>query len=128
MATLLELAPGWTLGVQRGPDWLIVKLSGAGANGWDGPSLAERLWGLLEQNFTYRLVLDLSDVPLLSSSLLGQLVMLNRRIARHQGVLRLCGLPEQHRETLRLARLDGALPYYDSARQAVQGDAPAKPR
>lgn len=121
MATLLELAPGWTLDVERGPDWLIVKLNCSSAESWDSPALAERLWSLLEQHFTYRLVLDLSDVPLLSSSLLGQLVMLNRRVTRHNGVLRLCGICEQHRETLRISRLDHALPSFESTRAAVQG-------
>ena len=68
---LLELAPGWTTDLDRGPDCLFVRLHGPENGEAEGAELAERLWSLLEREFAHRLVLELDDVPLLRSALIG---------------------------------------------------------
>lgn len=126
---MLQMAPGWNLDVERGPDWLFVRLRCLSENIWDAPPLAETLWSLLEQHFTYRLVLECDEVQWLHTTLLGQLVLLHKRLAMHGGTLRLCGLTPANREVLRSCRLDSRLPTFADRAEAVLGAAsPLKPR
>ena len=89
VAAMLELARKWTMDVERGPDWLFIRLHGPENRETEPWELANRLWQLMEQHFTYRLVLELDDVPLLSSYLLGQLVMLHKLMVQHITVKKL---------------------------------------
>jgi anti-anti-sigma factor len=126
---MLDLAPGWELTVERGPDWLIVTIDGEDPDRDDSPPLAERIWSLLEQHLTHRLVLELQGVPLLTSHFIGQLIDLYRRIREVDGVLRLCGLSAYNRQVLNTCRLGEHLPAYDDLHEAVLGYAePRKPR
>jgi anti-anti-sigma factor len=126
---MVVLSPGWTLEVERGPDWLIVTLFGVDETEWSSPPLASGVWSLVEQNFCRRVVLDLSHVPVLHSALIGQIINLQKRICSNDGCLRLCGLSEHNIEVLRCCRLDGYLPVFDDRNHAVMGSAsPVKPR
>ena len=111
--------------VDRGPDWLFVRLR-PDAHHLD--DVAERLWTLLEKHFIYRLVLEMDEVELLPSLLIGQLVMLQKRVLQHDGALRLCGLSPSCAGALHLCRLDKALPNFDCRADAVRGFTPTKPR
>ena len=111
--------------VDRGPDWLFVRLR-PDHDQLDG--IADRLWKLLNQQFIHRLVLEMDEVDFLPSLLMGQLVMLHKRVLQHDGALRLCGLTPQCAEALHLCRLDQALPHFDCRADAVHGCAMAKPR
>lgn len=124
----LELAPGWTTDLERGPDWLFVRLRAPHGCDAAGADLAERLWKLLDQQFTRRLVLELDDVPVLRSALIGEIVRLHKRIHAHGGMMRVCGLSDSNREVLRMCRLDGRFPAYDSRTDAVMGVRPGQPR
>ena len=118
---MLAIAPGWELGVERGPDWLLVKVESVDEDAIDAPPLADEIWSLLECHFTYRLVLELDQVHLLNSHLVGQLVMLYKRIREHGGVMRLCGLSDFNRRVLRICQLeDRFLPCRDR-KEAVLG-------
>jgi anti-anti-sigma factor len=118
---MLAIAPGWELEVTRGPNWLLVKVRNPGVDVSDTPPLAEELWSLLERHFVYRLVLDLDGLSLLHSYLLGQLVLLDRRIRDHDGLMRLCGLSRYNREVLELHGLDARFPAYGDCKEAVMG-------
>ena len=124
---MLEVAPGWSVDVSRGPDWLFVRLHEDRAHEMDTTGLADSLWNLLQQQFAHRLVLELDDVSTLPSSLLSELVRLYRRIHAQGGLMRLCGLSDEHLELLRLTRLQRCFPHYDSLTEAVMGT-PPKPR
>jgi anti-anti-sigma factor len=126
---MLAIANGWELSVERGPDWLIVTVHRTKSEKDDSPPLADRLWTLLEQHLTHRLVLELHDVPVLTSHFIGQLIDLYRRISEQDGVMRLCGLSAYNRHVLHTCRLDDRLPSYDDLHEAVLGCAdPRKPR
>lgn len=115
----------WKLDVERGPDWLYVRLHPGEGDPTDPTQfsdLAERLWNLAEQHFTYRLVLEMEDVTFLPSSLMGQLVMLQKRTLNHGGFLKLCGLSESCQQALHFCRLDQALPCFANREDAVLGD------
>ncbi len=126
--SLLEFAPGWTLEVERGPDWLFVKLRRPKEGAGEPTDLAESLWSLLERHFVYRLVLELDDLPILPSYLIGQLILVYKRIHTHDGLLRLCGLSEENRQVLHATHLHQRLPHYRDRTAAVIGDRPAYPR
>jgi anti-anti-sigma factor len=130
VASMLELASEWTVEVQRGPDWLFVRLHGPDDGDAEGTDLANRLWSMLEQHFTYRVVIELDDVPVLRSYLLGQLVMLHKRIHSRGGMLRLSGLSEDHLAALRACRLDHTFSRYPTREDAIMGTGyvPRQPR
>jgi len=111
--------------VDRGPDWLFVRMRPTPGR-WD--ELADRLWSLADQHFIYRLVLEMDDLEVFPSLLMGQLVMLHKRVLQHDGALRLCGLSPQCEEALHLCRLDQALPNFPTREDAVNGCQFAKPR
>jgi anti-anti-sigma factor len=125
---MLELAPGWTIDMERGPDWLIVKLHGPEDGAAEGTNLAERLWSILAQQFTYRLILELDALPVLRSYVVGQLVLLHKRIHAHQGLLRVCGLSEANQAALRACRLDACFPQYRDRHEALMVFRPLQPR
>ena len=62
--------------VDRGPDWLLVRVRRLQDDASTSAQFAERLWQLLEQHFTYRLMLELDQIVLLNSTLIGQLIQL----------------------------------------------------
>lgn len=125
----LQLANGWDMELDRGPDWLFVRVHPPPTKtSLARTELAEALWRVLEQEFTYRLVLELDDVPLLHSDLMGELLLLSKRIYSHGGLLRICGLSESNLQALRTARLLGHVSYFSSRADAVMGYRPDQPR
>lgn len=105
--------------IDRGPDWLIVQLTPT-----DEPfdNLADRLWSLLNQHFVYRLVLEMDYVDFLPSHLMGQLVMLHKRVLKQGGALRLSGLSRECIDAIHVCRLDQALPHFSTRSEAVHGE------
>jgi anti-anti-sigma factor len=123
------VAPGCELDVERGPDWLLVRVRNFGSMGSGSPALAEHLWHLLEQHFTYRLVLELDGVEELDSGFIEQLIQLHQWIREHDGVMRLCGLSAQNCRVLHACRLDERLLPYEDREEAVMGcHHPGRPR
>lgn len=111
--------------VDRGPDWLFVRFR-PDSEHLDG--VADRLWQLMNQQFIHRMVLEMHEVEFLPSVLMGQLVMLHKRVLQNDGALRLCGLNPQCAEALHLCRLDQALPHFDCREDAVHGTHLVRPR
>ena len=137
---MIGLSQGWSLQVDRGPDWLFVRPSRAvdgelstavglsADDGADDASLADQVWSVIEQHFTYRVVLECDQLGRLTSELIAQLLVLNRRIRGQGGTLRLCGLSDYNQEMLRQCRVDGFFPQFTSRSQAVLGNRPMQPR
>ena len=125
---MVHVAPAWQTEVKRGPQCLFVRIepSQDPLHNWDG--LAEHLWALLKEQFTYRVVLDMQDVALMNSTLIGQLVMLHTRVHNHGGMLRLCRLSEENQEVLKAIRMQERFPNYNDCEHAVMGHRPTMPR
>ncbi len=122
-------APGCEFDVERGPDWLLVRITSLDQSEPGSLALADAVWSLLNQHFTYRIVLELDQVGVLNSFVIGQLVALYKRIREHDGVMRLCGLSTYNRQVLHTCRLDERLlPYQDRQDAVMAGRAPARPR
>jgi len=126
---MLKVNRGWGLDVERGPDWLLVRVQPPRRAGRGTPSLAEVLWSLLEQHLTYRLVLELDQVDVLDGELLDQLAAVHDRVMAHGGLMRLCGLSPENRRILFDHRLDDRFVAYEDREEAVLGDSlPRHPR
>jgi anti-anti-sigma regulatory factor len=121
----LALHAGWEVDVERGPDWLFVRPHPPQGNYFEDPSnLAQQLWDLMEQGFQNRLVVELNDLVILPSEVIGQLMILHKRVAASGGIMRICGLSRQCEEVLRINRLaDRLYPYRDRA-EAIMGQYP----
>lgn len=125
---MLAIAPGWELKVDRGPGCLWVKVERPEAYCVDTPPLADEVWTQLERHFVYRLVLELDDVEVLDSYLIGQIVSLDKRIREHGGMLRLTGVSPLNRQVLRTHGLDGRFSIYGDLTEALMGACPRRPR
>lgn len=124
--TTQELVIGWEATIERGPDWLFLRLMDrSGEHGGLGneecADLAESVWEQIQQHFVTRVVLELDGVEMLHSRLIGQLVLLHKRLVAHGGILRICGLSPANEEALHSCRLDTRLPNYADRGEAVRG-------
>ena len=111
--------------VDRGPDWLFVRMHSQLDHMDD---VADRLWELMNKHFIHRMVLEMDEVLYFPSLLIGQLVMLQKRVMQDGGALRLCGLTPDCADALHICRLDQALPHFETRADAVRGFSNAKPR
>jgi len=118
---MLAIAPGCELDVQRGPDWLLVRVRNLDTTDPDALPLAERIRGLLQQHFIHRLVLELDEAPEFDQSLVEQLLLLHQWIEKHEGMMRVCGLSPENRRILHASRLDQQLPPYEDCQEALLG-------
>jgi len=123
-----HIAPAWHLEVERGPGCLFVQLEPSPDPLPDWNGLAEHLWSLLEEQFTYRIVLDMQQVTMMDSTLIGQLVMLHKRVHNRGGLLRLCRLSEENQQVLKAIRMHDRFPNYSDCEHAVMGHRPTLPR
>ena len=125
---MVQLAGEWDLEVERGPDWLFVTVHPGDHLDFESPEMADQLWEVLNKHFTYRVVLDMDEVELMTSQLIGQLIMLLKRVLQHEGALRICHLRPACQDALRLSRLESVLPNYDTRAEAVLGTIPRSVR
>ena len=124
---MLVTAEGCDLDIDRGPDWLFVRIRNFDADAPESSHLADRIWALLEKHLTYRLVLELDDIEVLPSLLIAQMERLHGRIREHDGVIRLSGLSAHSRKLLHRRHLEGRLPAYGDRIEALMG-MPGQPR
>jgi anti-anti-sigma regulatory factor len=124
-----EIGCGWDLHVERGPNWLLVRVHNAPDEPFEDELLAERLWHLMEEHCAYRMVLELDDVVELDSVQVRQLGLL-RELARDRGgLVRLCGLSPRNWQVVVRNGLGDAFPRYHDRHEAVfAAHHPRKPR
>jgi anti-anti-sigma factor len=118
---MLAADAGCELDVQRGPDWLIIRMGPWEADVNDAPPLADQIWTLAQNHLTYRVVLELDQINVLNSRLIGQLIRLYQRIREHDGLLRICGLSPYNRRVLHQCALDDRFRDYETREEAVLG-------
>jgi hypothetical protein len=93
------------LTVDRGPNWLFVKLRPRRNKTNELPQLGDELWSIASRHFIYRLVLELEELKSLPAGLMEQLVLLHDRLVESGGALRVCGLSTKCAQALRDAAL-----------------------
>jgi anti-anti-sigma regulatory factor len=124
---MLELATNWRIEIDRSPEWLFFRIESAGLDELKHP-LSRTFWATATESSINRIVVELADGVLLSSYLIGQLIVLHKRAHLDGGIVRLCGLSEHNCEALEMMRLDDRFPNYASREAAVMGHYPNKPR
>ena len=121
-------APSWTTDVERGPNWLFLKIHAPQKDAGDGNELADVVWQTMQQHLANRVVLEMDELKMLNSRLIGQLVLLQKRICTKGGTLRVCGLSDASKAALHSTRLDSQLPCYRNRTDAIMGTRPGVPR
>lgn len=76
---------------------------------------------LIEENSPVRLVVDFSQVRFLTSSVLGLLIRLSKKIYQSEGILRLCGIQPKIYEIFKITRLDKVFDIYPTRQEALEG-------
>ena len=117
----VHVVDGLEMDVDRGPNWLFVKLRTKKNPRVVVPQIADKLFSISSRHFIYRLVLELEELEELPSGMMGQLVLLQERLAQCGGALRICGLSPECEETLHTCHLESALPNHASREDAVMG-------
>jgi hypothetical protein len=119
----VHVIDGLELNVDRGPNWLFVKLRTKNSPHVAVRHVAEKLWSIASRHFIYRLVLELEELDELPSGMMSQLVLLQERLSQCGGALRICGLSPECEESLQSYHMTGALPNHASREEAVMGSA-----
>jgi anti-sigma B factor antagonist len=84
-------------------------------------SLEKTLMPLIEQGQGVRLLIDFVNVQFLTSSVLGLLIRLNRRVSQSEGRLRLCSIDPKILEIFKITRLDKIFEIFQDREQALEG-------
>ena len=123
------LAPGWKTELDRGPDWLFVKLYGPDGSQADATGLAETLGMLLRQEFKRRMVLELDELLDMPQDLVSEVILLHNMLESQGGVLRLCGVSTPHQHALEEDDSDCRfIPFRDREEAVLGFYRPGKPR
>ncbi|MEX2315737.1 MAG: hypothetical protein WD669_01205 [Pirellulales bacterium] len=117
----MHVVDGLELNVDRGPNWLFVKLRTKKAQRKTAPHLADNLWAISTRHFIYRLVVELDELDDLPPAWMDELVELQGRLTECGGALRICGLSPECEETLQSCQTDTTLLNHASRAEAVMG-------
>lgn len=115
-------AVGWIERIERGPDWLFVRVRMPDRSEHAGCQLADRVWTAMQYHMQRRVVLELDELPILRSELIRELVLLHRRVQASGGLLRLAGVSENNQQVLELCRLAERFPRYRDRHDAVMAN------
>lgn len=124
----MEKSGQWQTNVERGPGWLFVRLRQEPGVDFAAESISKSLWRLMQNHMTRRMVIEMEDVPVIQSELLGQLLELNRMIREQGGLMRLCGVSDDNRQVLERTRVGKRFPQYNTREEAVMSGQRQKPR
>ena len=109
---------GWGVAVERGPDWLFLRLERDGAKA-GRESLADQLLGMIRVNHAHRVVLELDRVQAIDDTLIDAIAAVGSRVRDDGGLVRVCGLSEGGLRRLRSSDRAGDLLHYESRSAAV---------
>jgi anti-sigma B factor antagonist len=76
---------------------------------------------LIEQNPNIQLIIDFSNVKFLTSSVLGLLIRISKKVYETDGKLRLCSIDPKIMEIFRITRLDKIFEIYPDVDEAMIG-------
>ena len=82
--------------------------------------IGERLQGLVAKAASPKFVLDFSNVVHMSSSALGMLITLHKRVREKKGQLRLCGIQAQIYEVFVITRLNEIFEISETLADAIK--------
>jgi hypothetical protein len=116
----------WNMRVERGPDWLFVRLESDPAG--VGGSLCDTIWDMLRSNRSNRVVVELDSVKSLDEPLIGEISKLGSRVQKAGGLIRVSGLSAENLSKLHACRSAAHVPHFPSRTEAVVAGWPGHPR
>ena len=72
---MTSVTEGLDLDVDRGPNWLFVKLQPSRRAVLESPHVADEVWSISKRHFIYRLVLDLEQLESFPEGMMGQIAV-----------------------------------------------------
>lgn len=118
---LSEPVPAEELEIERGPNWLFVRVHTCHACSDTYSSLASRVSTALDQHLVNRVVLELGDAAISCEQLIEELRVLDNWVQHRHGVLRVCGLSGRASYRLHRSPLAQRFPVYHDREEAVWG-------
>jgi hypothetical protein len=118
---LNEPGTGEELEIQRGPNWLFVRVHTCHTCSDNCASLASRVSAALDQHLVNRVVLELGDAAISCEQLIEELRVLDNWVQHRHGVLRVCGLSSRASYRLHRSPLAQRFPVYHDREEAVWG-------
>lgn len=107
--------PTPSLGIERGPDWLFVRVT----DGDRGPRLADTIWETIREHHASRVVLELDRVGHVDESLGDAIADIGTRVRDAGGLIRICGLSAPQLSRLRRDGTAAAVPHFACRSEAV---------
>jgi hypothetical protein len=117
----VHVVDGLEMNVDRGPNWLFVKLRNKKAPRAAVPQLADKLWSISTRHFIYRLVVEVDDLEKIPAGWMDELADLQHRLTECGGALRICGMAPEREQPLASGYLDCALSNSATRVEAVMG-------
>jgi hypothetical protein len=117
----VHVVDGLEMNVDRGPNWLFVKLRSKKAPRAAVPQIADKLWSISTRHFIYRLVVEVDDCEELPPGWMDELVELQQRLTESGGALRICGVSPESDQSGTSGYLDCPLMNHASRAEAVMG-------
>lgn len=112
----------WSMALERGPDWLFVRLDVPPTGAGEDEALADRVRAAVREHRARRVVLELERVDRLDEPLIGAIADVGDLVRERGGLIRVCGLSAPNLARLRSSRRAGDVPHFDSRAAAVVGD------
>jgi len=112
----------WDMALERGPDWLFVRLDTPPRGAADDDTLTDRICAAVREHHTRRVVLELERVERLDEPLIGTIADVGRLVRERGGLIRICGLSGPNLARLRSSPAAGDVPHFESRAAAVVGD------
>lgn len=84
-------------------------------------SLEGSFMPLIEKNPQIQLIIDFSNVKFLTSSVLGLLIRISKKVYETKGTLRLCAIAPKIQEIFKITRLDKIFEIYKDIDDAMIG-------
>lgn len=110
---------GVALEVERGPDWLFVRVAGGPTGG--SADLTASVWETIREHGASRVVLELDHIDMIDEALGGVIGELGTRVRDAGGLIRICGLTEPKLTRLRRVAAAASVPHFDTRGDAVGG-------
>lgn len=117
---MFRLSHDWLFDVDVSPDWLFIRIRNSPDDQPTG-SLAEGIWALAQQRSIFQFVVELHEDVLLTSDLIGQLILLHKRSCMMGGTTRLCGFSQTNYQSIQTMQLAERFPNYRTREEAVMG-------
>lgn len=81
--------------------------------------MGEEMYALVESSPGIKLLVDFDGVLYLSSSALGKLISLKRKVEENSGAIRMCRIKPEIMEVFRITKLDTIFKIYPDLRSAL---------